>query len=1245
MLAGLFAPNGVAVDSQGSVFFTDANNFVVRVIIRGYNWKTKFLGSQTIRTVVGIAQSAGFSDGYNVDPGFPNRPVATFNNPTGIAIDSNDNVYIADTFNNAIRKLNPNRDYSLTQVKTIIGLLPTTAGTADFAGYAGDGVPANQAVLNGPQSVWVDAMGNVYFADTINNFVRMMSNNTRKYVTTTKNGKTNVTSSWVTMVAGQNGTSLPGWNHCAQQGGQPAADNPLNAPSAVCVDFLGNVIIADSNNNAIQVIYNNYYPTAQPTSKPTLGTDAPSSEPTIKPSRFPTRLPVSVAPTPAKVVPPLFSYIITVYNTEDRSKYTSPCTTPDVIVKASKGGSSSSPAYTKNGVTVTALNSFSNVTCPSVRAAWYYCLTKIDVNVKAPPALPTTGTVPVRCEIRLVNTTAPYRFHDTGNKNILKLGAFFFYTPLSILSPSNATAISNYNAGSTAIYKLQAATVAFLGPSPSKVATISGDRSGINFMDVSGDKNNFKLFNLEFRNLLFTNIGTKSAGAGLISLKSLSCVISDVQFGPGIRGGQGGVLFANTGVNLNVKRTIFKGNMALTSGGAVFIKSAQNVVFQDTQFLQNYVNGSGGAVAFSSYSTAKMKATFTNCVFIGNVANKNGGAIYGVKSNNIYVSGSVFTNNLAQADGGGAIYMSQCSNVFLTNSVLGSNSVYPPPGTLAVTPPPNGGALYMTQSNQVTIASCTFTNNSATGYGGSIMQSLCTGLSLTNASFHSNTAILNGGAMMSINSVQITILDCEFMANSAIKMNSKVVSGGALCFTGTMGSNVEMTNNSFTSNKASSYGGAVIVTGGFTNVVIQYNDFVGNAAMMSGGALSLSQKATNIRITNNRFYNNTAMGNGGAIQMDTVSNVYIYNDEFYYNNCTAANWGQGGAISASWTTVMPVSRCNFVMNTAAYQGGAVWLEQNQPTFTSYINFTSCVFDSNLAGFNAVEIALKAKDAGGGAVFASGRGNAEDWLYFDKCLFVNNTCQEGDGGAIWANYSDTFLLNSNFSDNTATRGNGGAVSFLFLTGTTPIKGNRFERNTAGKGGGALSLYGSSNFQVSNTWFLDNTAAGNGGAVEAIVMALISFTSTVLKRNKANNGGGISFDSACTGVSFVFVFVIDNEATNPPPLPGDAGGDGGGIYFGAGTERVRYQAPRVDPTFLPYLTSPSLFCFLTFFNTAFTLARSRGTRLTATAVAYSFFLVPSTSTSAASCRIPSSCRTVPLLTTAHTPFIHYRTATEL
>ena len=465
----------------------------------------------------------------------------------------------------------------------------------------------------------------------------------------------------------------------------------------------------------------------------------------------------------------------------------------------------------------------------------------------------------------------------------------------------------------------------------------------------------------------------------------------------------------------------------------------------------------------------------------------------------------------------------------------------------------------MTQSNLVTITSCTFTNNSATGYGGAIIQSLCGGLGITNSSFHSNTAVNNGGAMMSINSVQINVVDCEFKANSAIKMKSKVVSGGALCFTGTAGSTVEMANNSFTSNTASSYGGAVTVTGGFKNVIIHYNVFTNNMAMMSGGALSLSQKAANIRITNNGFYSNTATGNGGAIQMDSVSNVYVYDDEFHYNNCTAPNWGQGGAISASWTTVMPISQCNFVGNAAAYQGGAVWLEQNVPKPSiSYINITSCLFESNLAGYNAVEMQHKAKDAGGGAVFASGRGNDGDWLYFNKCQFCNNTCLQGDGGAIWANYSDTFLRNSNFSHNTATLGNGGAVSFLFLVGSTPITGNRFVHNFAGKNGGGLSLYGSSNFQVKGTWFLDNTAAGNGGAVDAIIMNLISFQATVVKRNKANNGGGFSFDSSCSGISFVFVFFIDNEATNPPPLPGvDTGGDGGGIYFGAGTKQVRLE----------------------------------------------------------------------------------------
>jgi DNA-binding beta-propeller fold protein YncE len=81
----------------------------------------------------------------------------------GIAVDTEDTVYIADAANNAIRKITA----STGKISTLAG-----SGTA---GYSGDGGPATSAKLSGPWGVAVDAAGNVYIADTGNSAIRMVA--------------------------------------------------------------------------------------------------------------------------------------------------------------------------------------------------------------------------------------------------------------------------------------------------------------------------------------------------------------------------------------------------------------------------------------------------------------------------------------------------------------------------------------------------------------------------------------------------------------------------------------------------------------------------------------------------------------------------------------------------------------------------------------------------------------------------------------------------------------------------------------------------------------------------------------------------------------------------------------------------------------------------------------------------------------------------------------------------------------
>jgi hypothetical protein len=198
--AELDGPQSVAVDASGNVYFADLENNVIRKVSNG--------------VISNIAGEGVW--GYSGDKGPATR--AKLDLPYGVAVDVAGNVYIADWYNNVVRKVSQ-------------GVITTIAGNGT-SGYSGDNGPATSAELNGPTAVAVDASGNVYIAETGNNVVRMVSNG----VITTFAGN----QSWVGY-AGDNG---------------PAASAVFHRPTGVAVDTSGNVYIADNYNNRIRRVSN-----------------------------------------------------------------------------------------------------------------------------------------------------------------------------------------------------------------------------------------------------------------------------------------------------------------------------------------------------------------------------------------------------------------------------------------------------------------------------------------------------------------------------------------------------------------------------------------------------------------------------------------------------------------------------------------------------------------------------------------------------------------------------------------------------------------------------------------------------------------------------------------------------------------------------------------------------------------------------------------------------------------------------
>ena len=200
--AALNRPHGLTTDASGNLLIADTENHRIRRLSGG-----------TITTIGGTG-TAGFSG-----DGGP-ATSAQLNSPFDVAVDGAGNVYVADTFNNRVRKIDP------------AGTITTVAGTGTL-GFGGDGGPATSALLFWPVGLDVDGSGNLYIADWGNNRIRRVD-----------------TSGIITTVAGGGGFGLGGF--CGDGGAATSAC--LDNPTDMDVDAAGNIHIADYDNDRIRKV-------------------------------------------------------------------------------------------------------------------------------------------------------------------------------------------------------------------------------------------------------------------------------------------------------------------------------------------------------------------------------------------------------------------------------------------------------------------------------------------------------------------------------------------------------------------------------------------------------------------------------------------------------------------------------------------------------------------------------------------------------------------------------------------------------------------------------------------------------------------------------------------------------------------------------------------------------------------------------------------------------------------------------
>lgn len=187
-------PTAVTVDASGNVYVADTENHKIRKITSG----------GVVSTLAGSGVP-GFSNGIGT--------AASFNYPYGIAVDNLGNVFVADLYNNKIRKI------------TSEGVVSTFAGSGLEGSVSGVGTAAS---FRAPYGVTIDALGNIYIGDAFNNRIRKI----------TAEGV-------VSTLAGDGSPSFADGLGTAAK---------FNYPTGVAVDGTGNLYVADELNNKIRVI-------------------------------------------------------------------------------------------------------------------------------------------------------------------------------------------------------------------------------------------------------------------------------------------------------------------------------------------------------------------------------------------------------------------------------------------------------------------------------------------------------------------------------------------------------------------------------------------------------------------------------------------------------------------------------------------------------------------------------------------------------------------------------------------------------------------------------------------------------------------------------------------------------------------------------------------------------------------------------------------------------------------------------
>ncbi len=258
----LFNPVSTAFDAAGNLYIAQEYYGRIKKVSAATNIISTVAGNSTI----------GFSgDGGN--------PLASeLFNPSCIVLDASGNIYIAELLSDRVRVVNTQATaiavfgviIQPNTIETVAGsgvangsdIINAAGPGSTSAGYSGDGGPANQAHLNSPSGIWLDAVGDLYIADTTSGLIREVS----------------AQSGIITTIAGSTFEGAPVTGYGGDGGSATSAF--LDQPSSLLLDPSGNIWIADGNNNVIREINTSIADLVFPQTNP--GIQSPDQTVTLK---------------------------------------------------------------------------------------------------------------------------------------------------------------------------------------------------------------------------------------------------------------------------------------------------------------------------------------------------------------------------------------------------------------------------------------------------------------------------------------------------------------------------------------------------------------------------------------------------------------------------------------------------------------------------------------------------------------------------------------------------------------------------------------------------------------------------------------------------------------------------------------------------------------------------------------------------------------------------------------------------